>query len=90
MKTIIFNDLTENKTCKIKANNARVSFSQQNRKTPKNGNKRALSAVWKINNQKVLEIIFYIKGSWEIAENRRQYTFTPQAPSNYKLIVYII
>ena len=90
MKTIIIDNLTQNKTFKIKANNASVSLSQQNRKIPKNGNKRALSAVWKINNQKVLEIISNIKGSWKVAENQRQYTFAPQEPSNCKLIVYIV
>lgn len=90
MQTIILNNLTENKTFKIKANNAKVSFSKQNLKTSKNGNKRALLAVWKINNQKVLEIISYIKGNWEVEKKRCQYTFAPQEPSNYKLIVYII
>lgn len=90
MNTIILNNLTENKTFKIKANNTSISFSQKKLKTSKNGNRHALSAVWKINNKKVLEIISYIKGNWEVEKKRHQYTFVSQEPSNYKLIVYVI
>ena len=69
MKTIILNTLTKDKIFKIKASNGTVSFSQKNLKISKNGNRHALSAVWKINNKKILEIISYIKGNWEVEKN---------------------